>query len=72
MWLEKKNTSRKPSLIATVYGSLGEMEEALKWLNIAYENKDGLLVYSNVRLGRDPIHDDPRFQDLLRRMNFPK
>ena len=58
--------------IAAVYCYLGEMEEAVKWLNIAYEKKNGLLALLGVDPIWDPLRDDPRFQDLLRRMNFPE
>ena len=51
---------------------LGEMSEAMKWLNMAYEKKEAQLVFLGVDPLWDPIRDDPRFQDLLRRMNFPK
>ena len=46
--------------------------EAMKWLNIAYEKKEAQLVFMGVDPLWDPIRDDPRFQDLLHRMNFPE
>ena len=58
--------------IAQVYLSLGEIDPALEWLNKAYDEKDALLVTIRTWPFWDPIRDDPRFQDLLRRMNFPK
>lgn len=30
------------------------------------------LVYLNVYLKWDPLRDDPRFQELIRRMNYPE
>ncbi len=57
--------------IAMVTSSLGQMDETFEWLNRAYEEKDGLLTeLGHVPLW-DPHRDDPRFQHLLRRMNFP-
>ena len=44
----------------------------LEGLNIAYENKGASLVFVGVNPLWHPLRDDPRFQDLLRRLNFPE
>jgi tetratricopeptide (TPR) repeat protein len=51
--------------------SLGEKEEALQWLEKGYERRAPLMnsIKGDPRL--DSLHSEPRFQDLLRRMNFP-
>ncbi len=36
-----------------------------------YEERDGLLPAINVFFVFDPVRSDPRFQALLRKMNFP-
>ena len=57
--------------IATVYAGLGDKDRAIEWLEKAYEERSNALA----RFRMDPrlrsLHSDPRFQDLLRRMNFP-
>jgi TolB-like protein/Tfp pilus assembly protein PilF len=56
--------------IAIKYISAGEKVRAIDWLEKAYEDRDPNLPY----LGKpvwDSMHDDPRFQDLVRRMNLP-
>lgn len=58
--------------IALLYAHAGEKDRALEWLENAYKERETLLVYLNVDLQWDPIRDDPRFQDLLRRMNLPE
>jgi tetratricopeptide (TPR) repeat protein len=58
--------------IALVYVGLGESEEALQWLEKAYVERSGMMIYSRADPRLDPLRDDPRFQDLLRRMNFPE
>ena len=61
-----------PVLIAHVYALSGEKDRALDWLEKAYQEGASLLVYLRVEPLYDPLRDDPRFQDLLRRMNFPE
>ncbi|MCI0354557.1 MAG: tetratricopeptide repeat protein, partial [Acidobacteria bacterium] len=57
--------------IAGIYLALGEKEQALTWLDKAFEARDPYLRYVKVDPRLDPLRSDPRFQDLLRRMNFP-
>ncbi len=49
----------------------GEHDQAVEWSLKAFEDRDGLLVWANELPLFDPLRSDPRFQDLLRRMNFP-
>jgi tetratricopeptide (TPR) repeat protein len=57
--------------IALVYDSLGRKDDAFELLEKAYEERSGWLVYLKVEPSFDRLRFDPRFQDLLRRMNFP-
>jgi serine/threonine-protein kinase len=62
-----------PAAMATIYIGLGQNEEALTWLERAYEQRGSyLILFLNVDPVYDPLRDDPRFQDLLRRMNLPE
>ncbi|MFQ5817651.1 MAG: winged helix-turn-helix domain-containing protein [Terriglobia bacterium] len=56
--------------IARIHAILGEKDEAFAWLEKAYEEHE--FVSLKVHPGYDPLRSDPRFQDLLRRMNFPQ
>ena len=56
---------------ATLYLALGEKQGALDWLERAYQEHDPYAPFWNVSPALDPLRSDPRFQDLLRRMNFP-
>jgi eukaryotic-like serine/threonine-protein kinase len=53
---------------ATIYAGLGEKDEAFKWLEKSYEERS--LGAIKVNPVYDPLRSDPRFQDLLRRMNL--
>jgi eukaryotic-like serine/threonine-protein kinase len=53
------------------YMRLGDKEEALKYLEKGYQERDGAMAYLAVDPFYDPLRSDPRFQNLLRRMNLP-
>jgi len=61
-----------PFGFAVIHIGLGENDEALEWLEKAYQDRNGWMVYLKVSPWLDPLRSDPRFQDLLRRMNYPK
>ncbi len=58
--------------IAMLLGVVGETEEAMTWLERAYEDREALLIIAKVDPRWDPLRSDPRFQDLLRRIGFPE
>jgi len=57
-----------PNTFATIYASLGEKDQAFEWLEKAYQAHDGSMFMVNPDW--EPLRDDPRFHDLLRRMNL--
>lgn len=57
--------------IAPVLIALGERDRAIERLQRAFEEHDQLVPYLKVWCMFDPLRSDPRFQDLVRRMNFP-
>jgi hypothetical protein len=57
---------------AVVYGALGEKDEAFCLLEQAFEERSPFLAVAKVDPRLDPLRGDPRFKDLLRRMNFPE
>jgi hypothetical protein len=57
--------------VARVYAGLGDKEKAFVWLEKAYAERASQLSWVKVDPTFDPLRSDPRFQDLLRRMNFP-
>ncbi len=58
--------------IALYLALIGETEEAMTWLERAYEERDPLLLLAKTDPLLDPIRSDPRFDDLLRRIGFPE
>ena len=65
-----KATYVSPWQIGTLYTRAGEVDEALDWLEKAYQAHDQNMPY----IGVDPIFDalkgDRRYQDLIGRMNL--
>ena len=57
---------------AVVYVGLGESEQALDWLQRAYQERSQFMIYLDTDPRFDGLRTDARFQDLLRRMNFPR
>ena len=56
--------------IASIHACLRDVDEALEWLEIAYAEHDQTLVWLKVHPRLDPIRNDPRYHDLLRRMKL--
>jgi len=57
--------------VALILASLGEVGQALEWLEQAFERRCFWLVYLNVDPCYDALRQDPRFRSLVRRMSFP-
>ena len=60
-----------PYDIAVIHVAFGEKDQAFEWLEKAYQERASPIVVLKVDPRLDPLRSDPRFQDLLRRMNFP-
>jgi hypothetical protein len=67
-----RTTHVTPWRIATLYTRAGKHEEALHWLEQAYDAHDANMPAISVDPIFDGLRDDSRFQDLLRRMNLPQ
>jgi hypothetical protein len=61
-----------PYWVALIHANLKQEEEAFRWLDKAYAERSGMLVYVKFDPRFDNLHTDSRFEDLLRRMNFPR
>lgn len=53
------------------FAQSGRKEQALSLLHSAYRDRDPYMVMIKAIPWFDPIRSDPRFQELLRQMNFP-
>jgi tetratricopeptide (TPR) repeat protein len=57
-------------MLARLYTTLGERDEAIGWLERAYYDRANMLVYVKVEPHFDPLRSDPRFQALLKKMGL--
>ncbi len=56
---------------AGIYVGLGENDRAIEYLERSYEEHSHWLIYLHIDPSMDALRDDPRFQDLLRRVGLP-
>jgi len=56
---------------AQAYFALGDRDEAFRWLNLAYDAKEATMLELKINRFYDPYRSDPRFQEIVKRMNFP-
>lgn len=57
--------------MALVYAGLGEKDDAFAWLQKAFDERSHWLVWLRLDPRWDSLRDDPRFDALVRRMNYP-
>jgi TolB-like protein/predicted Ser/Thr protein kinase len=70
--LEKEPTGLNPWGLAEIYTALGEKDAAFRWLEVCFRSRSGYMPWIGIEIPFKSLHSDPRFQDLLRRMNVPK
>jgi TolB-like protein/Tfp pilus assembly protein PilF len=61
-----------PWQVATLYTRAGMNEEALNWLEKAFEEHDPNMPYINADPIFDDLREDPRFREILRKMRLPE
>jgi TolB-like protein/Tfp pilus assembly protein PilF len=61
-----------PSFVASIYGVMGEKDSAFEEMETALEMRDSWLKWIKAEPIYDPLRDDPRFKDLLKRMGLPE
>ncbi len=70
-----KRTARRqyvdPYDFARIEIALGKHDDALEDLEMAYQMRSNLMMNLKVDPALDPLRRTPRFQELMRRMNFP-
>ena len=60
-----------PTFMGNAYGGLGDIDRAMAWYQKGMEERAPNMIYMKVNVEWDAARGDPRFQALLRQMNFP-
>jgi adenylate cyclase len=58
--------------IASVYAGLGEPDKAFEWLEKDFQSRNGKLASTRWYVTFASLWSDPRFKDLLKRMDLPE
>jgi TolB-like protein/DNA-binding winged helix-turn-helix (wHTH) protein/Tfp pilus assembly protein PilF len=71
----RQDALERPDLaleIASIYAALGEKNEAFAWLEKAYQNRDGGLIFVDSSWYFKEIRSDPRFAELVKKIGLPE
>lgn len=79
-WRRKLETALEDSkrryiptlLYAELYARLGAKDKFFESLEKAYQDREHGMAFIKTEPMLAPLHEDPRFQAMLRRMNFPQ
>jgi hypothetical protein len=69
---QRKTGYSSAYLIATLYAELGDKDQAFRWLNTAYQERDLYLLGLKSDFVLDPLRSDPRFAELVRKVGLPQ
>jgi serine/threonine-protein kinase len=72
--LEEKYASKQAigQYIAAAYMGLGDKDKAFEWLEKDFQARNGKLAEIRWQIQFEPLRDDPRFKDLIRRLGLPE
>ena len=56
--------------IAVLHASLGDVDEAFRWLDLAIRERSSGMLLLRVHPRLDPIRKDPRYSALVRRVGL--
>ena len=63
-------TSFEANGLSILYGALGDMDEAYRWLD--FEPPHAWLPWIRVQPNEAPLRQDPRYEQILARLNLPR
>ena len=69
---QRKNGYFSAYDIASLYADLGDKERAFQWLNVAYQERDWLLLGLKTDFFFDSLHPDPRYAEFVRKVGLPQ
>jgi len=70
--LEKTNNSWYTYGIAEIYATLGDKDKAIYWIEEAYKQRTNFVPWFKSDVYFRPLYNDPRFKEIMSRLNFPE
>jgi predicted Zn-dependent protease len=61
-----------PTFFAELYANLGDADEAFRWLEKGYKERNWIMLFLRISTRFDPLRSDPRFDGFIRRMKYPE
>jgi len=58
--------------LGEIYAALGNKDEAFRWLEAAVKERMTFIPWMRQNPAYTPLRSDPRFQDLVGRMQLPE
>jgi hypothetical protein len=69
---QRKAGHRDEYRIAQLYADLGDKDQAFLCLNTAYQERESRVEGLKTDFLLDPLHSDPRFAELVRKVGLPQ
>jgi hypothetical protein len=60
-----------PFILGAQYARMNNVDEAMVWLEKAYEERDFRLTHIGVAVEFDSLRGDARFKELLKKIGLP-
>jgi TolB-like protein/Flp pilus assembly protein TadD len=72
LWRRSRKQYVSPTAFVYLYAALGDADQALDWLEIAYDERDPWLLQAlTIDPAFDSLRSDPRFQEIGRSVGVP-
>jgi TolB-like protein/Tfp pilus assembly protein PilF len=71
-WMIKEHADDNAWGISVGYAFRGQSDEAMRWLERAYAQKESSLLYIKAYPALNPLKADPRYKAFLKKMNLPE
>jgi hypothetical protein len=71
-YAESDEGKKSPYFVALNYAAVNEFEQAFAWLEKSFAKREANLTSLKIEPSFDGLRDDPRYADLLRRINLAK
>ena len=70
--MEKQNNYWNTWGLADIYAALGDKDKAIYWIEEAYKARQDFVPWFKYYTYYKPLQDDPRFKEIISRLNLPE